>query len=135
MEYLGRSSSLLLERLKIGRPVWRVNWSIKATSRLNHIPRFSCEEQQAYRYFTGENIGEQCFLRIERQTLSRLPVTGAILFTIHTYQTSIAEVLCNVEHAHRMVGVIRTTPKEMLVYKSIEPYVDVLLNYIESKLV
>jgi hypothetical protein len=133
MEYMGRSSSLLLERLKIGRPVWRVNWSIKATARLNQIPRFSCEEQQAYQYFTVENIGEQCFLRIERQTLSRLSRTGAILFTIHTYQTSIAEILRNVEQARRMAGVIRTTPKEMLVYKSIEPYVDVLLSYIESR--
>jgi hypothetical protein len=132
VEYLGRSSSLLLERLKIDRPVWRVNWSIKATPRLNQIPRFSFEEQQAYQYFTVENIGEQCFLRIERQTLSRLPRTGAILFTIHTYQTPIAEILRNAEQAHRMAGVIRTTPQELLVYKNIEPYVDVLLSYIES---
>jgi hypothetical protein len=135
MEYLGRSSSLLLERLKLGRPVWRVNWSIKATSRLNHIPRFSFEEQQAYQYFTSENIGERCFLRVERQTLSRLPRTGAVLFTIHTYQAPMAEVLRDVEHAYRMAGVIHTTPREMLVYKSIEPYVDVLLRYIESKLI
>jgi len=133
MEYLGRSSSLLLERLKIGRPVWRVNWSIKATPRLNQIPRFSFEEQQAYQYFTMENIGKQCFLRIERQTLSRLPRTGAILFTIHTYQTTIDEVLQHVEQARRMLGVLRTTPQELLVYKNIEPYVGVLLSYIESR--
>lgn len=133
LEYLGRSSSLLLERLKIGRPVWRINWSIKATARLNQIPRFSFEEQQAYQYFAVENIGERCLLRIERQTLSRLPRTGAILFTIHTYQTSIAEVLRNVEQARCMLGVLRTTPRELLVYKNIEPYVGVLLSYIESR--
>jgi dimethylamine monooxygenase subunit A len=133
MEYLGRPSSLLLERLKIGRPVWRVNWSIKATARLNQIPRFSCEEQQAYQYFTVENVGERCFLRIERQTLSKLPRTGAILFTIHTYQTPVVEVARNREQAHLMAGVLRTTPQELLVYKNIEPYSDILLSYMESR--
>jgi len=100
---------------------------------MNQIPRFSFEEQQTYRYFTMENIGEQCLLRIERQTLSRLPRTGAILFTIHTYQTTLDEVLQNVEQARCMLSVLRTTPQELLVYKNIEPYVDVLLNYIESR--
>jgi hypothetical protein len=134
MAYLGRSSSLLLERLKVERPVWRVNWSIKATTRLNQMPRFSYEEQQAYQHFTVENIGKRCFLRIERQTLSKLPRTGAILFTIHTYQSPIAEILQDVEQARRMFGVLRTTPREVLVYKNIEPYADMLLSYIAARI-
>jgi hypothetical protein len=133
MTSMGRSSNLLLERLKCERPVWRLNWSIKATARLNHLPRFSYEEQQAYQYFTLENIGKLCFLRIERQTLSKLPKTGAILFTVHTYQTPIAEVMQDVEQARRMCSVLRTTPREMLVYKNIEPYIDVLLRYLEAE--
>jgi len=133
-QYLGRSTSLLLERLKVGRPVWRVNWSIKGTNRLNHMPRFSYEEEQAAQDFTVENIGEHCFLRLERQTLSRLPLTSGILFTIRTYQAPIATVIHNAEYVRRIAGVVRTMPEELLHYKSIATYKDVLLNYFELTL-
>jgi len=130
-QYLGRSTSLLLERLKVGRPVWRVNWSIKGTNRLNYMPRFSYEEEQVAQDFTVENIGERCFLRLERQTLSRLPLTNGILFTIRTYQAPIATIVHNTEHVRRISGVVRTMPEELLHYKSIATYKDVLLNYFE----
>ena len=132
-ETLGRSTSLLLERLKVGRPVTRVNWSIKATPRLNFMPRYAYEEQQTYQYFTTENIGERCFLRLERQTLSRLPRTKAILFTIRTYQAPIAEVVHVAEYARRIAGVLRTMPHEMQAYKALAPCADVLLAYLDKR--
>jgi hypothetical protein len=133
-QYLGRSTSLLLERLKVGRPVWRVNWSIKGTNRLNHMPRYSFEEENAARTFTVENTGERSYLRLERQTLSRLPLTQGILFTIRTYQAPIATLINNAEHVRRIAGVVRTMPQELLQYKSIASYRDVLLNYFDSAL-
>jgi hypothetical protein len=132
-EYLGRSSNLLLERLKPGRPVWRVNWSIKATSRLNHLPRFSYEERLTHQHFTVENIGERSFLRLERQVLSRLPETDAILFTIHTYQAPIVSVAERADYAGRIARVVRTMPEELLRYKGMKPFVDILLAYLETK--
>lgn len=129
--YLGRSTSLLLERLKVGRPVWRINWSIKGTNRLNHMPRYSYEEEEAARNFTVENIGERCYLRLERQTLSRLPLTGGILFTIRTYQAPIATIVHDAEHVRRIAGVVRTLPEELLQYKSIASYKGVLLDYFD----
>jgi hypothetical protein len=131
-EHLARPSGLLLERLKVGRPVWRINWAIKATPRLNLTPRYFAEEVEAYQHFTVENIGMRCFLRIERQTLSRLPQTSAVLFTVRTYQAPLAAVLTNVEHARRISGVIATMPKDMLIYKNIEPYIETLLTYIQQ---
>jgi len=132
-EHIGRSSTLLLERLKTERPVWRVNWSLKATSRLNHTPRFHYEEQQSCQSITRENIGERCFLRVERQALSRLPRTDAILFTIHTYQTPLAQVVNNVDSARRLFNVVSTTPEEVLAYKAIAPFADVLLGYLAAQ--
>jgi hypothetical protein len=38
--------------------------------------------EQAFAHVTPENAGEALFVRSERQTLRRLPETGAILFTI-----------------------------------------------------
>lgn len=34
---------------------------------------------------TAENAGQRLHLRVERQTLSRLPKTGAVLFGIRTH--------------------------------------------------
>jgi dimethylamine monooxygenase subunit A len=132
-EYLGRSSTLLLERLKVGRPVWRVNWSMKATDRLNHTPRFHYEEQQASQEITHENIGERCFLRIERQALIRLPRTNAVLFTIHTYQSSLAQVVDSVERARRLFNVVKTMPEEVLTYKAMSPFAPALLSYLAAQ--
>ncbi len=131
-EHIGRSSSLLLQRLKIGRPVWRVNWSFKATSRLNHTPQYHDEELQLAREITRENIGERCFVRIERQALTRLPRTNAVLFTVHTYQSPLALVVDNADAAQRIFNVLKTTPEEMITYKSMNSYIDVLLSYLDS---
>jgi hypothetical protein len=132
-EYLGRSSTLLLERLKIGRSVWRLNWSLKATKRLNHTPRFHYEEQQSSQEITHENIGERCFLRIERQALTRLPRTNAVLFTIHTYQSSLAQAVNSVERARRMFNVVKTMPEEVLIYKAMSPFAPALLSYLAAQ--
>ncbi|HEY0756954.1 MAG TPA: DUF3445 domain-containing protein [Ktedonobacteraceae bacterium] len=132
-EYLGRSSSLLLQRLKAGRPVWRLNWSFKTTARLNQTPHFHHEEVQAARQITRENAGERCFLRIERQGLVRLPVTNAVLFTIHTYQAPLAQVVTTADYAQRMYNVVKTMPAEMHLYKAIAPFADSLLEYLASQ--
>jgi len=130
-EQLGRSSSLLLQRLKAGRPVWRLNWSLKTTARLNQIPRFRAEEEQSAREITHENIGARCLLRIERQGLVHLP--GAVLFTIHTYQAPLIEVVTTPETARRMYTVIKTMPPAMVRYKAMSPFRDVLLDYLATR--
>ncbi|MBA2677925.1 MAG: DUF3445 domain-containing protein, partial [Ktedonobacteraceae bacterium] len=63
-ERIGRSSNLLLERLKPGRAVWRVNWSIKTSPQLNHLVCLSREAQHSNAGpsaslldLTPENIG------------------------------------------------------------------------------
>lgn len=138
-ERIGRSSNLLLERLKPGRAVWRVNWSVKSSPRLNQLVRLSRPEEALAggndpAHLVGlaaENVGERCYLRVERQTLSRLPRTRGILFTIHTYQRPLAMVAANREHARRMASVLRSTPAELLNYKGMAPLMDMLLTYLE----
>ncbi|GCE23420.1 heme-dependent oxidative N-demethylase family protein [Dictyobacter kobayashii] len=131
-EQIGRSSHLLLQRLKAGRSVWRLNWAFRSTARLDITPRATHEVQQSYAGLTPTTIGEQCFLRVERQTLTRLPRTGGILFTVHTYQTPIAEVAADPMAAHRMARVLATTPAEMLAYKGLTPFVEPLLTYLHT---
>jgi hypothetical protein len=136
-ERIGRSSNLLLERLKPDRTVWRVNWSIKSSPQLNHLVRSSQQAQHSDSVHTAslldltpKNIGERCYLRIERQALSRLPRTNGILFTIHTYQSPLAAITA---HAARdMAAVLQTTPATLLDYKGMTPFMDALLAYLAS---
>ena len=131
-ERMGRSSQLLLQRLKAGRPVWRLNWAVRSVSRLDITPRAANEVQQSYATLTASTIGEQCLLRVERQTLTRLPKTGAILFTIHTYQTPVAEIAADPMAAQKMSQVLISTPADILAYKGISPFIEPLLAYLQT---
>lgn len=133
-EHIGRSSYLLLERLKVGRPAWRLNWAIKNTPRLNLTPRYAYEVAQTQRELTPETIGTRCLLRVERQALIRLPRTQDILFTIHTYQEPIATIARNAQQARILLGVLQTTPPEVLQYKGIAPFAPMLIAYLLDQL-
>jgi len=68
------------ERLRPERPMWRRNLSIH-----NHDQLFRPEPHESPRSFAPDESGlDQVWLRSERQTLVRLPHTGAVLFTIKT---------------------------------------------------
>jgi hypothetical protein len=129
-EQIGRSSDLLMQRLKPGHPVGRVNWSLTTDDELDHAPRVR-RRWQDHSGITPENAGERCFLRLERQTLSRLARTRAILFTIHTYIIPIAIVAADSDRARRLAGNLRTMPPALQHYKGLDCYADALLAYLD----
>ncbi|MBC8159705.1 MAG: DUF3445 domain-containing protein [Roseiflexaceae bacterium] len=131
---LGRPSSLLLERLKPERPVWRLNWSIVANDWLNLTSRFAEANDSTKQHVSARNAGEQCFLRVERQGLVRLPASGAVLFTIHTYLSALAEECQDHERARRILGTLRSMPPEMLAYKGITPFLEPLCAWLERRI-
>ncbi|RYF45883.1 MAG: DUF3445 domain-containing protein, partial [Cytophagaceae bacterium] len=89
-----QAAQKLMERLPVGRPVWRMNWSVKITDQLDmtsrHTPALDQRLADLLPSITPDTVSDQLYLRLERQTLTRLPTSGAILFGIHTYQTVLA---------------------------------------------
>ncbi len=77
----GGRTAAMIERifanLKTEQPVERFNWSLYDSSDL-HYPERSHTKSGLFDKAGNQNI----WLRIERQTLSRLPVSGDVLFTI-----------------------------------------------------
>jgi len=128
---LGRPSTLLMERLKLERPVWRLNWSIVANNWLNLASRFAEQNRQSKQHVTAANAGERCFLRVERQGLARLPESGAVLFTIHTYLSALAEECRDHDRAERILGTVRSIPPDVLAYKGIASFHDSLCTWLE----
>lgn len=131
-EQVGRPSALLLERLKAGCPVWRTNWSLAPTDQLNMASCFGPELDALRAAITAANCGERCFFRVERQTLSRLPQTGAILFTIHTYRAPLAALAADPEWARRLLAAVESLPPPFAAYKGIAAYTDALTAYLRA---
>ena len=71
-------------------------------------------------------------LRTERQTLRRLPKSGAILFTIRTYTFPVTELVKERGVPARMASAIRSWPADVATYKGQARYKDVLLEYLDE---
>lgn len=82
---------------------------------------------------TAENAGDKLWLRVERQTLSKLPETGAILFTIKLYVTPLAVIAAVPEQAARLHSAVEALPPETQTYKSLPPYRQALLDYLAAR--
>ena len=89
--YEGRMSQLvsrILDKLRVEEPVIRFNWSIHADGKLHHPAAGTISVDR----FTGPEDVRRAHIRIERQTLRRLPVSGDVLFTIRTHTDAIADL-------------------------------------------
>ena len=82
-EQLATGVDRFMATLKPGAIYGRCNWFIAATGERRWLA--DKPPGEAFAQVTAENAGETLFVRSERQTLRRLPETGAILFTIGIY--------------------------------------------------
>jgi len=78
---LATPAATFFDRLGVERPVWRRNWTLLDTPEL-HLPSPAARRRPPEAL--GADLGARLWFRVERQTLRRLPRTGAIVFTIRT---------------------------------------------------
>lgn len=78
---LARVMNRIFENLKVEQPVWRVNWSIYPDDELHHPE----SKERPRDWFDEEDLAPEAFVRVERQTLRRLPASGDILFTVRIH--------------------------------------------------
>ena len=91
----GTRNNELISRMfdKLHQPVQRFNWSIQAGDALyhplSHSGRVERAEQRPSK-FGDADLNAAAFIRVERQTLRKLPASGDILFTIRIYLDPLA---------------------------------------------
>jgi hypothetical protein len=72
----------IFDNLKVEQPVERLNWSIYSDARLRYA---QSKQDPAERFPPDEPVTERAHIRVERQTLRRLPRSGDILFTVRVH--------------------------------------------------
>lgn len=86
----GTRNNDLINRMfdRLHQPVLRFNWSIQAGDALYHPLSHGGRTERAQKRpskFGGADLNAAAFIRVERQTLRKLPISGDILFTIRIY--------------------------------------------------
>jgi hypothetical protein len=128
-EQLGTMMERFFQRLKIARPVWRLNWTLLDNPAL--FQPVGHGRSAPNTAITAQNAGEMLWLRMERQTLRRLPQSGDILFTIRVYVRPLHTLTQQPAHAAALATAIRALPAAMQRYKSLPPFLDAVLAWLE----
>ena len=81
---IGSRVNNLFNNLPRERIFQRFNWSVYEDSKLFQPARSKSRIERS-KTITEDNAGDRLFIRVERQTIRRLPQTGAIVFTIRVH--------------------------------------------------
>jgi hypothetical protein len=111
--------------LKPNRLVCRFNWGIA-----DDPAPFQPVAPPVSPGVTAENAGERLWLRVERQTLRRLPQTGAVVFAIRTIITRLDRAIASGQEARDLAAAIRDMPAATQRYKHIAPFAPALLAWL-----
>ncbi|MBW8733185.1 MAG: DUF3445 domain-containing protein [Asticcacaulis sp.] len=130
----GTRNAAMIERmfdnLKPELPVMRWNWSLYGDADLHHP-----EPGNSGRRFGDGEVAEHVFLRLERQTLRRLPNSGAILFTIRIYIDALEALESHSDGpviARALIAQIHELTPEQAAYKGLTNDRDALVRRLEG---
>lgn len=109
------------ERVKPGMLVQRQNWNLQPHNKLAYYGSGKNEENDGRgSVLTADELdfSREVFLRSERQTVTRLPKTGAAVFAVRTYTFPLSEIKEDgPEVAERLVRAMDRVPPDVAEYK------------------
>lgn len=119
-----------MRALKPGRVAERRNWGMTDDPAL--FQQWGKHRTAIEAGITAENAPDRLFLRMERQTLARLPASGAVLFVIRVHCYPLRRVLGVPGAAAELAASLRAMPEAMTAYKSLPRFRDALLACLEE---
>lgn len=124
-EHIGAAVDTTLQRLTVERPLWRSTWTLE-----DHPALFQPEQPSAPLMDDVSKL----WIRVERETLRRLPLTGGVLFTIRGFQQPLGDyVNRGPEHVEALSVLIRRLPDDLLRYKSVLVYRERILDWLATR--
>lgn len=132
------SMNRFFNRLLPGQFVTRLNYSMQTHNKFyvddankgHNLPEGFVQEPLKYEDLDFEN---QVHYRSERQVLTKLPKSGAMVFTIRTYLLPLAEVKKEGrEVCDRLIGAINGFPKDISQYKRADEWGPAVIQYLSE---
>ncbi|NNE12916.1 MAG: DUF3445 domain-containing protein [Ilumatobacter sp.] len=111
-----------LMRLTADRSYWRLGWGVLDTPALYQAVDGTADPRPAAATPADHH------LRVERETLRRLPRTGAILFTIRTHMSPLGAVPAGA--TRQLAEAIRALPPAVASYKQLDDVGDELADWL-----
>jgi hypothetical protein len=129
---LARPVDRFMRHVKPGHIAQRLNWSVMDDPAL--FQTGGHWRGGVNPAITAANAGETLNLRVERQTLRRLPRSDAVLFGIRVHVYQLAHAIATPVLAARLAGAVRALPAEINGYKSLGKFRDALLGWLDGKM-
>ena len=129
MNVFDRALKYLLN-LRLGQPVRRPNWTMTIHPRLDTSPENYPHWGPDRGTVTAQNAGDLVNLRVELQSLWRLPRSNAVLFGIRCYLISVRELATIPKWACRMHRVLKNLHPALVEYKGLSRYRDAVVEWL-----
>jgi dimethylamine monooxygenase subunit A len=118
-------------KVKPGHIASRLNWSVLDDPAM-YQPGGKWREA-ANTAVTPDNAGERLYLRVERQTLTRMPQSDAVLFGIRVHNYPLAAAINRPADAARLAEAVRALPEATVHYKSLKAFGPALLAWLDAR--
>ncbi len=125
-EQLAAPVDALLDRMGTDDPRWRLNWNLTDDASLHQPVR------RAIGPIDVDEVGDRIWLRVERQTLRRLPATGAIAFGIRIHQQPLRDLGGDAVVLRRLAAAVDAMPEPTFEYKGLSHFADALHAWIAA---
>ena len=127
---LARPVDRFFDRVTPDQPYLRANWSVIDDATLFQPTGHGRGFHDAS--ITPDNAADRLHIRVERQTFVSLPESGVLVFGIKTIVDPITILDPHLELAASLAATIRDMPDDMARYKSMAPFRDALLGYLDG---
>lgn len=120
------------DQIDVTRPRWRANWNLMDDQALYQPGgKFRTAPSSTLR---PDTVAERVWLRVERQTLRRLPGSGAVVFGIRIHQDPLGALSDRPEDLARLAATIESLPPGTLEHKSMGVFAPAVLTWIADRL-
>jgi dimethylamine monooxygenase subunit A len=137
-EMLGRRIDRIVGSVHATTPAERFNWQLTPMASI-FFPRDDPHAANAAAMHAiletlraePQRAGELLWIRVERQTLSRLPESGAVAFSLHTYSDPLSSIKADAESLRAMLALLRAYSPERLKYSEMDIILEPVITWLE----
>jgi hypothetical protein len=121
-----------LLNLQLGSPVRRLNWTMTVNPRLDTSPENYPLWGADRNTVNPENVADKVHLRVELQTLFRLPRSNGVLFSVRCYLMSLRELSSYPRWAKRLHRVQKTMHPDLIEYKGMTKFHPMMVEWLSK---